>query len=111
MIIVHGDGVVGGSMAPMMKKTKIRRGNYNETATQLNKKYMEELLSREKKAFDNQINSLKLQHEKMQEDIYKQQQNVMKDRQMRQKYSAHPPKHSKSQKPASKDRQPKTASM
>ena len=30
---------------------------------------------------------------------------------MRQKYSAHPPKHSKSQKPASKDRQPKAANM
>ena len=54
----------------MTKKSKIRRGNYNEAATQLNKKYMEELLSREKKAFDNQINSLKLQHEKMQENIY-----------------------------------------
>lgn len=72
---------------------------------------MEELLSREKKAFDNQIASLKMQHEKMQEDIYKQQQHAMKDRQLRQKHPGQPPKLSKSQKAGSKDRQSKASTM
>lgn len=105
VIIVQGGGVVRGPIAPVFKKPKIGRTNYNDSSSQLNRRYMEELLSREKKAFEDQITSLKQQHEKMQEDIYKQQQHAMKDRQMRQKAS----KHSKSHNPGSKERQPKGA--
>jgi len=66
--------VKGGanSSGAFSKKPKVKKqGGQNEASAQLNKKYMEELLTREKHTFDNQITSLKLQHEKLQDDIFK----------------------------------------
>jgi hypothetical protein len=79
VIIVKGGGPGSGS-GNLIRKQKTRKPPQNEATAHLNKKYMDELLTREKKNFDNQITSLKIQHEKIQDDIFKQQQTAIKDR-------------------------------